>query len=121
MEQIVFTQLLLKNEHKSSKRTVDNRPCPECSSVHTPISSSLFLHLDLLINYSIIIIIYSTFYLFVYKMRRINSARHRACLCVQKNRPLALTYPLCKSSQVFPPNMLLFCPMTTKGSALKKV
>lgn len=71
MEQIMFLlSYFQKNEYKSSKRTVDYRPCPECSSVHTPILSSFFLHLDLLINYSIITIIYSTFYLFVYKMRR---------------------------------------------------
>ena len=71
MEQIMFLlSYFQKNEYKSSKRIVDYRSCPECSSVHTPISSSFLLHLDLLINYSIITIIYSTFYLFVYKMRR---------------------------------------------------
>lgn len=71
MEQIMFLlRYFSKNEYKSSKSTVDYRPCPECSSVHTPISSSFFLHLDLLINYSIITIIYSTSCLFVYKMRR---------------------------------------------------
>ena len=64
MEQIMFLlSYFSKNEYKSSKRTVDYRPCPECSSVHTPISSSFFLHLDLLINYSTITIICSTFVL----------------------------------------------------------
>lgn len=116
-----------KNEYKSSKRTVDYRPCPECSSVHTPILSSFFLHLDLLINYSIITIIYSTFYLFVYKMRRttLPEIEHT---CV--SRRVGLSDPWhwhlhfashCKSLQVCPLSMLLFCPMTTKGSALKKV
>lgn len=56
-----------KNEYKLFKRKVNYGPCPELSSVslHVPISSSFFLYLDLLVNYSIVTVIYSNFCLFV--------------------------------------------------------